>query len=329
MRLLASVRRWPCWPPAAAAAANVSNAPTGLQVGDATDLKTVLAAVPLGGGGGGGAATPCGCTTTDPTATTPAGRCTPMNAPGEALGGWPGRARDGDAAGVRQVLGRAGRRLPRSTSSSSRTAAARASPPAGAARPPATSSSSGTLAERQRRSTRSPATPTNYARNPLGAPTPDIDRRVRVHYRRFDGQYANWGVHIWASSGLDVAAPAAGRGDRPVDQRGAVRRRFRNYTAGDGEVVFDIPVLNPQDDASRTDAASSSSTASRRAATRTTRTAATTTSRRQLRGAERSTTSVGEIWLVQGDADRLHRASPDTALGVDHRCARLLADRGR
>ena len=33
---------------------NISNAPTGLEAGNATDLKTVLAAVPAAGGGGGG-----------------------------------------------------------------------------------------------------------------------------------------------------------------------------------------------------------------------------------------------------------------------------------
>ena len=44
---------------------------------------------------------------------------------------------------------------------------------------------------------------TNYKSNPLTAATPDITA-VRVHYKRFDSNYAAWGVHIWDGSGLDV-----------------------------------------------------------------------------------------------------------------------------
>ncbi|HJV60645.1 MAG TPA: pullulanase-associated domain-containing protein, partial [Albitalea sp.] len=38
----------------------------------------------------------------------------------------------------------------------------------------------------------------------VASATPDLTA-IRVHYRRFDGNYAAWGVHIWDGSGLDVA----------------------------------------------------------------------------------------------------------------------------
>ncbi len=89
-----------------------------------------------------------------------------------------------------------------------------------------------------------------YTRNPDGATAPDI-RTLRVHYKRFAGDYANWGLHLWPSSGLDTVRVPAGV---TIDQwSNAVRfDQMPNYTAGSGEVVFDIPVLNPTADATRT-----------------------------------------------------------------------------
>ena len=43
-----------------------------------------------------------------------------------------------------------------------------------------------------------------YTRNPTGASAPDI-ATVRVHYRRWRGDFNAWGLHLWGGSGLDTA----------------------------------------------------------------------------------------------------------------------------
>jgi pullulanase len=89
---------------------------------------------------------------------------------------------------------------------------------------------------------------TNYTTNPLL--TPDLSA-VRVHYLRKDGNFGAWGVHIWPSSGLDVAGLKPGV---VIDQwtNAVPFSDFNNFAAvGANEVVFDIPVLNPQGDPSR------------------------------------------------------------------------------
>jgi pullulanase/glycogen debranching enzyme len=88
---------------------------------------------------------------------------------------------------------------------------------------------------------------TQYTTNPLV--TPDISS-VRVHYARQDGNYAAWGVHIWPSSGIDTSRLKPGV---VIDQWGApvAFGDFNNYAAGASEIVFEIPVLNPQGDPSR------------------------------------------------------------------------------
>jgi pullulanase len=82
-----------------------------------------------------------------------------------------------------------------------------------------------------------------------GATRPDITT-VRVHYRRFDGGYANWGLHLWASNGMDTARVPAGV---VIDQwpNPVPFASMPGHAARNGEVVFDIPVLNPKDDVSR------------------------------------------------------------------------------
>jgi pullulanase/glycogen debranching enzyme len=88
-----------------------------------------------------------------------------------------------------------------------------------------------------------------YSSNPLGAAAPDI-KSIRVHYKRFDGAYTNWGVHIWDGSGLDVTGLKAGvtiaQWSSPVPFSD-----FNNASSSASETVFEIPVLNPKDDASR------------------------------------------------------------------------------
>ena len=90
---------------------------------------------------------------------------------------------------------------------------------------------------------------TNYSSNPLLLAAPDI-KTVRGHYKRFDGAYSAWGLHLWNGSGLDVARLPAGlqidRWNQPV-----ALDAMPGHAVGTGEVVFDIPVLNPQGDANR------------------------------------------------------------------------------
>jgi len=90
---------------------------------------------------------------------------------------------------------------------------------------------------------------TNYTSNPLLLPAPDI-KTVRVHYKRFDGGYSAWGLHLWNGSGLNTAALPAGVN---IDNWGqpVALSAMPGHAAGDGEVVFDIPVLNPQGDVNR------------------------------------------------------------------------------
>jgi pullulanase/glycogen debranching enzyme len=91
---------------------------------------------------------------------------------------------------------------------------------------------------------------TVYPQNPL-AGAADLTT-VRVHYKRFDASYAVWGLHLWATSGIDP--------DRlpglAIDNFGAPvpLSAMPGFTAApDGsEVAFDLPVKNPRDDASRT-----------------------------------------------------------------------------
>lgn len=90
---------------------------------------------------------------------------------------------------------------------------------------------------------------TNYSSNPLLLPAPDI-KTVRVHYKRFDAGYANWGLHLWNGSGLNAAALPAGV---QIDNWGQAvpLSAMPGYATDNGDVVFDIPVLNPQGDVNR------------------------------------------------------------------------------
>ena len=88
---------------------------------------------------------------------------------------------------------------------------------------------------------------TVYRSNPLTG-TPDIDT-VRVHYKRFDNIYDQWGLHLWPTSGIDpgrLSGLALDDYGNPVPLAS-----MPNYAAGSGEITFDLPVLNPQGDANR------------------------------------------------------------------------------
>jgi pullulanase len=89
-----------------------------------------------------------------------------------------------------------------------------------------------------------------YTSNPSGAAAPDISS-VRVHYLRFDAAYTSWGLHLWPSNGIDTARLPAGV---VIDQwtSPVAFSAMPGYAAAGAEVVFDIPVLNPKNNASRT-----------------------------------------------------------------------------
>ncbi|MBX3604019.1 MAG: DUF3372 domain-containing protein [Piscinibacter sp.] len=73
---------------------------------------------------------------------------------------------------------------------------------------------------------------------------------LRVHYRRFDGDFVPWGLHLWDTSRIDAARlPGLTLNDwgQPIPFAA-----MPGYVAGANEVVFDLPVLNPKDDAART-----------------------------------------------------------------------------
>jgi len=91
---------------------------------------------------------------------------------------------------------------------------------------------------------------TTYTSNPVGATTPNIST-LRVHYKRFDSNFNVWGLHMWDGGGIDVPALKAGvvvnDWANPV-----VFSAMNGYSAvSSGEVMFDIPVLNPTADANR------------------------------------------------------------------------------
>jgi pullulanase len=91
--------------------------------------------------------------------------------------------------------------------------------------------------------------PVTYNANPQGAAPPDI-LWVRVHYKRFGNDYANWGLHLWPTNGIDTARIPAGVAI-DIWPQAVGFDKMPGYAAGSGEVVFDIPVLNPKDDANR------------------------------------------------------------------------------
>jgi pullulanase len=90
---------------------------------------------------------------------------------------------------------------------------------------------------------------TPYSSNPLEAPPPDITS-VRVNYIRPAGDFAGWGLHVWAAGGLDVARMPAGV---VIDSwpNAIGFDRMPNHRATETTATFDIPVLNPKDDSTR------------------------------------------------------------------------------
>ncbi|CAN7504187.1 alpha-1,6-glucosidase domain-containing protein [Rhizobacter sp. LjRoot28] len=76
-------------------------------------------------------------------------------------------------------------------------------------------------------------------------------RTLRVHYRRTDGVYAGWGLHLWDTNGIDTSrlpfpASTLAQWGAPVPLSS-----MPGYTETATEVSFEVPVLNPAADASR------------------------------------------------------------------------------
>ena len=91
---------------------------------------------------------------------------------------------------------------------------------------------------------------TTYTSNPLEQPGVDITT-LRVRYLRPAGDFSGWGLHLWPASGIDVARLPAGM---VIDQwtQAVGFDQMPGYSSNGTEVSFDIPVLNPRQDATRT-----------------------------------------------------------------------------
>jgi pullulanase/glycogen debranching enzyme len=148
-----------------------------------------------------------------------------------------------------------------------------------------------------------------YLKNPVGATAPDIST-VRVHYKRFDGNYSVWGLHLWNGGGANTAALKA---TAVIENWGSpvLFSAMNNYSAASSsEVVFDIPVLNPKQDASRTALEFIIHGTSANPAGGTDNKDGWSNNIRVDYAALTIAAGVGEIWLVQGEA-KVYTAVPD------------------
>lgn len=94
--------------------------------------------------------------------------------------------------------------------------------------------------------------PVTYTSNPDTATVPDVTK-VRVHYMRYGTDYAKWGLHLWNGGGInwDALPTAAKTGN--WDAAVAFADMPGYVAAADGsEVSFEIPVINPTDDPTKT-----------------------------------------------------------------------------
>lgn len=90
---------------------------------------------------------------------------------------------------------------------------------------------------------------TVYRSNPDALASLDVST-LRIHYRRFDANFVPWGLHLWDTSRIDATrlpGLTLNVWESPIPF--AAMPGF--VAASANEVVFDLPVLNPKDDASR------------------------------------------------------------------------------
>ncbi len=151
--------------------------------------------------------------------------------------------------------------------------------------------------------------PTVYRSDPSGGL--DLDT-VRVHYKRFDAKYDVWGLHLWPTSGIDVArlpGLVLEQWDNPIPLSS-----MPGYAAApDGsEVVFDVPVLNPVADPGRVAVEfilhglpSNPGGVDNKDGW--------TTNPRAVYASLKIASRVGEVWMVQED-QRMHTSPPSTRL---------------
>jgi pullulanase-type alpha-1,6-glucosidase len=142
-----------------------------------------------------------------------------------------------------------------------------------------------------------------YTANPSGAPAPDI-KTVRVHYKRYVSDYAQWGLHLWSTSGIDTSRLSG----LALDDWGKAVTfdKMPGYAASASEVVFDLPVLNPQGDANR----KSVEFIIHGVAPKQDDKDGRSNNIRVDFGSLKIAAQVGEIWLVQQDAT-VYQAVPD------------------
>jgi len=145
-----------------------------------------------------------------------------------------------------------------------------------------------------------------YSANPLGSPAPDI-KTVRVHYKRFDGGFAAWGLHLWDGSGLDTGRLPAGVAIGDWGNAVAFNKLANYSLVNAGETVFDLPVLNPKDDASRKSLEFIIHGLPPNQDNKDGR----PDNIRVDYGSLTIQNQIGEIWMVQGDA-QVYLAPPDT-----------------
>ncbi|WP_374399767.1 alpha-1,6-glucosidase domain-containing protein [Niveibacterium sp.] len=98
-----------------------------------------------------------------------------------------------------------------------------------------------------------------YTKNPDTVGPVDVST-IRVHYKRFDSKFDVWGLHLWPTNGMDVTKVSTEVNTliNLPDNTGehwnnaVTFDKLPNYkVVSDGEVVFDIPVVNPMTDSNK------------------------------------------------------------------------------
>lgn len=133
---------------------------------------------------------------------------------------------------------------------------------------------------------------------------PDI-KTLRVHYQRYTDDYANWGLHLWDTNGIDTTRMPSGV-TLGVWPQAVPFDKMPGYRKSAAEVVFDIPVLNPSLDAKRTQLAFVIHGQSPNQDDKDGRANDIVVKYDTLK----ITNQVAEVWLVQQDAT-LYSAAPD------------------
>lgn len=84
---------------------------------------------------------------------------------------------------------------------------------------------------------------THYTADPTNVVV-DVTK-VRVHYKRYDGQYDKYGLHMWDGSGIDTAALTEAGVALPGWEDAANFSAMPGYQTTAFGISFEIPVINP------------------------------------------------------------------------------------